>query len=284
MKQQEIFKKIGTILNELNEQYQFIEKTKDDINDLELELFAANTHYLSENIEVLRKHNKQRAVPLMPEEAPPFTEKFFEPVVQPAQIFWPEKKDEAEKAEDVITFEEPVIEEAPAEEPIIRHELILSDVDYLDDDEEATAVEEVSVNAVEETSIVTVAEEIPVVEPVKETPKETVKEEPSKPASTINQIIAAQMANPRLADQFDLPEIKDIKSAINLNDKLLYVKDLFNGYSMAYGEAIEILNRFNKFDEADTFLKNNYVKKNNWESKQATADKFYTLLRRRYPN
>jgi len=65
---------------------------------------------------------------------------------------------------------------------------------------------------------------------------------------------------------------------------LLYVKDLFNGYSMAYSEAIEILNRFNKFEEADNFLKNNYVKKNNWESKQATADKFYTLLRRRYPD
>jgi len=67
-----------------------------------------------------------------------------------------------------------------------------------------------------------------------------------------------------------------------LNDKLLYVKDLFNGYNLAYSEAIEILNRFSTFDEAARFLKTNYVTKNNWESKPATVEKFYALLKRRY--
>jgi hypothetical protein len=77
-------------------------------------------------------------------------------------------------------------------------------------------------------------------------------------------------------------KINDLKSAITLNDKLMFVKDLFNGYSLAYSEAIEILNRFNNFDEAERFLKSNYYTKNNWENKPGTVDKFYDLLRRRF--
>jgi CTP:phosphocholine cytidylyltransferase-like protein len=83
-------------------------------------------------------------------------------------------------------------------------------------------------------------------------------------------------------EQLSIKPISDIKLAITLNDKLLYVKDLFNGYNLAYSEAVEILNRFNTFEEAQRFLKTNYVTKNNWEGKQATADKFYALLKRRY--
>jgi hypothetical protein len=67
-----------------------------------------------------------------------------------------------------------------------------------------------------------------------------------------------------------------------LNDKLLFVKDLFNGYSLAYSEAIEIVNRFNTLKRPTAFLKTNYVAKNNWEGKKATSDKFYALLKRRY--
>jgi hypothetical protein len=288
MKQVEIFKKIGVILSELNEQYEFIENTIDNINDLELELFSANTHYLIENIEVLRKHNMQREVPPMPEEAPPFTEKFFEPVVQPAQIFWPEKKDTSAKFEEAA---EPEIQPEPlVAEPIIRHELIMDDI------EDPIAYDEEGIALIEDETEIEETPQIEVIAPVEVIAETHVPEkapipapaEPiaaaDKPASTIRDIIAAQMASTRMADKFDLPAIKDLKSAINLNDKLLYVKDLFNGYSMAYSEAVEILNRFNKFDEADTFLKNNYVKKNNWEAKQPTADKFYALLRRRYPN
>ena len=101
---------------------------------------------------------------------------------------------------------------------------------------------------------------------------------------TINQKISAQLAD-RAMLKTELPAIKpisDIKLAITLNDKLLYVKDLFNGYNLAYAEAIEILNRFNTFEEASRFLKTNYVTKNNWDNKPATTEKFYALLKRRY--
>ena len=69
---------------------------------------------------------------------------------------------------------------------------------------------------------------------------------------------------------------------IKLNDKLLFVRDLFNGYSLAYSEAIEILNRFDNFETADNFLKQSYAGKNRWSEKQSTVDHCYEILNRRF--
>lgn len=74
----------------------------------------------------------------------------------------------------------------------------------------------------------------------------------------------------------------DLKTAVSLNDKLLFIKDLFNGYSLAYSEAIELLNRFDSFAEADAFLQSNYALKNNWAAKPQTVDKLYVILRKKY--
>ncbi|WP_437918267.1 hypothetical protein [Sphingobacterium sp. LRF_L2] len=74
----------------------------------------------------------------------------------------------------------------------------------------------------------------------------------------------------------------DLKSIINLNDKLLFIKDLFNGYSLAYSEAIELLNRYSSFAEADVFLQTNYALKNNWGDKPQTVEKLYAVLRKKF--
>ncbi len=77
-------------------------------------------------------------------------------------------------------------------------------------------------------------------------------------------------------------KVVDLKSIINLNDKLLFIKDLFNGYSLAYSEAIELLNRYSSFAEADVFLQTNYALKNNWSDKPQTVEKLYAVLRKKF--
>ncbi|KGE15792.1 hypothetical protein [Sphingobacterium deserti] len=77
-------------------------------------------------------------------------------------------------------------------------------------------------------------------------------------------------------------KVVDLKTVINLNDKLLFIKDLFNGYSLAYSEAIELLNRYNSFAEADVFLQTNYALKNNWADKPQTVEKLYAVLRKKF--
>ncbi|WP_139113041.1 hypothetical protein [Mucilaginibacter sp. PPCGB 2223] len=336
MKQQEIVKKIGVILKELQDQYQFIEETKEPVNDLELELFVANGHFLTDHIEILRKINEQtlktQSVKQTVKKTSTITEKFFEPVIQPVRVA-PEKKEptpeyaDFEPAEEAVATqtqepepelppalpvdepEAPVAEEHETpvhEEPVIRHELVLDeDIVYTDENEDAeesreeynytgdevidddTAFRKVeehfSVPEITPTETEQVADfpqpEMPsyaVPEPVSQSPDDF-----NKPPLTLNQILSAQRSGTtRISEQ--LPPIKDLRSAINLNDKMLYVKDLFHGYSLSYSEAIEILNRMSGFEEADKFLRTNYAVKNSWDEKQATVEKFYALLRRRF--
>ncbi|MGN6397531.1 MAG: hypothetical protein ACTHMI_18315 [Mucilaginibacter sp.] len=393
MKQKDVFKKIGGILQELSEQYEYLETVSDNLNDLELELFVANAHFLTDHIEILCKLNLQnrpkRPVIEKPE-GNTYQQKFFEPVVQqmkpgadikgirpnvaapkPSEAEINKKRPEAEKpaetsvekpaekeikkeeqVEAKFDFPEKVAEEHSGpkfdfssdtpkdsysfirEEPeTIRHELILDEAETWDDDTEQVQEDTNEVKAAAEAEeeeekkgeaqVPVVTEEQPEIielpapkeqkedaaeEKDKVLPEATAKTEEAKteepkteavaeerPADkpdvkdedelvTRNQKISSQMGEKQLSktDQLAIKPISDIKLAITLNDKLLYVKDLFNGYNLAYSEAIEILNRFTTFEEAQRFLRANYVTKNNWESKQATADKFYALLRRRY--
>jgi hypothetical protein len=179
------------------------------------------------------------------------------------------------------------------EEPeTIRHELILDEGQNWEEDDENIPDENEMVEAegTEKTNMAPPPEINNPVETKEEAPANykrgpvTIALAAEVEILTINQKISSQLGEKAMGrtDELNLKPISDIKLAITLNDKLLYVKDLFNGYNLAYSEAIEILNRFNTFDEAMRFLKTNYVTKNNWDSKPATTEKFYELLKRRY--
>lgn len=106
-------------------------------------------------------------------------------------------------------------------------------------------------------------------------------EEETQPL-TLNEVLSAQSSPNTVSSQFNQRQSKDLKGLISLNDKLQFVRDLFNGYSLAYTEAIELLDRFDSFEAADNFLKQNYAAKNSWVEKQDVADKFYEILNRRF--
>lgn len=344
MKQKEVLRKIGVIIKELNEQYEYFEASEEEIIDLEVELFSANANFLTDHIEIFRKLNFQLAnakKAVEKKELPP-PEKFFEPVVQHVNppVIAPEivLAPEPEKPIEI----EPVITDSHEEQPVphidltsgaaedtysfireepetIRHELILDEnlnwddededlpledelVEIVDDDDEdedlpiiaetpiAPPVEEEKPFVYEPAVIIPpVAEEVkpaPVVEEIKAPPviiAKPVERPKDDDVLTINQKIMAQMAEKTsYTDNLAGKSVTDLKQAINLNDKLLYIKDLFNGYNLAYSEAIDILNRFKTFDEASRFLSINYSAKNNWDSKPETVEKFYALLKRRY--
>ena len=309
MKQQEVFKKIGGIIQELSDQYEYLKTTTDELNDLELELFVSNAHFLADHIEVLRKLNLQNnkvQIPPVPKPETPREKKYFEPVVQ-------QMKHEADNTESKIIESEIVIpqEDRPVpeidltadsredtytfitEEPeTIRHELILDEATNWDDDEDLPIENEPLDELKSEETEITAAYSEPEVVAEKEDANlnagknkaKSTKGTTDEEVLTINQKMSSQLGDKSNSNtgQSDITPISDIKLAITLNDKLLYVKDLFNGYNLAYSEAIEILNRLNTFDEATRFLKTNYVTKNNWDSKPATTEKFYALLKRRY--
>jgi len=399
MNQEDIFKKIGQILNELNEQYQYLAQNPGELNELELELFLANSSFLSDHVQIVRKLNNkasQKALPehsgspqeiieqlpvipvKMVEETPaapaeahphksdieeeifkidkepstfefilndkPSTDKFeFEeksideifdrPLSkEEAQIIAQKQKlreldsleselpEEDEIGPEPFLVSEPFKEEAETEELAEEEEYITpGEQTAIPGDNEKYTGEEVTAEytAPQDTAAVAVQSDVKQEDQevetlgeeddfedeedfvgeanaeqdlIEETKEELKEEEPAahipeepKARPTLNDILSGNTGTKSFTAGSTRMPVTDLKQAISLNDKMRYIKDLFNGYNLAYAEAIDLLNKMPDFKTADVFLQNNYAVKNNWAAKQETAEQFYELLNQRFP-
>lgn len=315
IKQENLLKKIGLILEELNEQYLYIAQHPDEINQFELELFYANATFLTDHLEIIKKitNNQAQPTPTESESHPPETveesaiaaeaEDFaaelaieeapttveFDMATQPAT-----EREEApspfefileEEAEtDKFEFEEKQVDElfnrpfTEEEQQVLAQKRRFLEEELADDAQE---IEEVG----PEPFLVYQKEEVTTSAPVNHAAPTITPQPPQttpfeNPKVTLNDILASQ----RTANSLHAaaPVISDLRQGINLNDKLLFIKDLFNGFNLAYAEAIDLANKLPNFEAAAAFFQNNYAGKNNWAAKQQTVDQFYEILNRRF--
>jgi len=393
MKQEDLLKKTGAILNELQEQYQFMLEDPQTISELELELFLANANFLTEHVQILKRISMHKPVKSLPEHAEPTKteagnvgptkvfDDFFTPdketptfefivndradaphyvaesasqVIEPAGPHDPVKYpsdpvEEPEEQPDEAPYEEPYEpyiepEEEPVEEPaeapagnaahihpvysnmdissIPKEQLVDEEPSPIETNELELVEEEDEVGPepflVKQEPVVSVPEpqfstptHTPEPEPVQQppvapTPVAAAVPEPIMPVfaapkvearieesaaphqthqPTLNELLAAsRLGSTKVSEpETSKPAISDLKGAISLNEKLLFVKDLFDGYNLAYAEAIDLLNKMPDFNSADQFLKKHYAVKHNWAAKQGTVDQFYDLLHQRFP-
>jgi len=73
----------------------------------------------------------------------------------------------------------------------------------------------------------------------------------------------------------------DIKSLININDKFLFINDLFDGDYKEYSKTIEIFNNFDEKGEAFDFL-NMLMKDNLWNSASPAFQKLKEIVEKRF--
>ncbi|WP_026896750.1 hypothetical protein [Daejeonella oryzae] len=310
MNKQIIFKKIGYIISEITEQYQYLSENPENLNELELELFVANSHFLSEHISILNKINAQSQPPAVlnsetssiPEETvileiPQEAYKEEAEIVKTEESvtdwsFKLESENLQQEREEIYTE----IETTEKVDFIIPSEMKDSEME-LSEDQIPFIMDKTSVDAgdfseskqdnysdiqssnfgnghnrEEEQALPEIVREIVIPEVADITHK----------VPTINDLLSGRSAQNTVSAQFRTNSINDLKSIISLNDKLLFVKDLFNGYSLAYSEAIELVNRFDNFEDADKFLQQNYAAKNGWPEKQHSVDKLYEVLNKRF--
>ena len=78
----------------------------------------------------------------------------------------------------------------------------------------------------------------------------------------------------------DMPgtAVKDIRSAISLNDRILFINFLFSEDPMAFQETLTKLNSMDSFDEAATYMMSAFP---NWDWESDTVYRFMMALRRR---
>jgi len=96
--------------------------------------------------------------------------------------------------------------------------------------------------------------------------------------NSINETLAQQIQKMDLSTKFQLKPISNIAKAIGVNDKFLFIKELFNNNSAKYNETIKILNNSTDFEEAIYYLSDNF----DWDANNPAVIKIVELIRRKY--
>jgi hypothetical protein len=76
--------------------------------------------------------------------------------------------------------------------------------------------------------------------------------------------------------------IKDLRKAIGINDRFLFVKELFRGDEAGYERSIKTINGFNIYSEAEYWMARELRLKLAWADDNESVKHFYGLVRRRF--
>lgn len=285
-KKLELLTKIESLINELSTSLEQLKEVDNLIdNGLEVDLFVATTEYLSAHAHALSICVEQE-----------YTDKIL--AEADSSMPWNQELDDIDETYQTegVKIQEQQSKLFSLGDNVQKQnqpDQIRAPLHSIEITNEEKLIEEIEEPLVEDKTQVMGkelkydADEIDIKEEKEETVFE-IQEDVSRPM-TLNEIIQRQKQTGSTNTQtFKATSNKsskrsvDLKTAVNLNDKLIIIKDLFNGYTLAYSEAIELLNRCGTMQEADDFLQNNYAAKNNWSAKPQSVDKLYEILKKKF--
>jgi len=85
-----------------------------------------------------------------------------------------------------------------------------------------------------------------------------------------------------LGDTLTEVPIRDLRKAIGVNDRFLFINELFRGDEAAYERSIKTINSFSIFAEAEYWIQRELKVKNGWDNDNAMVGQFYQLVKRRF--
>ena len=106
----------------------------------------------------------------------------------------------------------------------------------------------------------------------------TIGEQLGQNKTSLNERLAGQSKPKDVSTQIGQKPVSDIKAAIGIGDRFLYIRELFNGNNDDFEQTITHLNSLNSFDDADSYLKKNF----SWDDSKETVLNFVSVVRRKY--
>ena len=76
--------------------------------------------------------------------------------------------------------------------------------------------------------------------------------------------------------------IKDLRKAIGINDRFVFINDLFRGDEAMYERSIKTINSFYIFPEAEYWINRELIVKLGWNRENEIVKHFYQLVKRRF--
>ena len=99
-------------------------------------------------------------------------------------------------------------------------------------------------------------------------------------STSINDTFASGAPEKTVADKLSRQPIKDLKSAIGINQKFLFMNDLFEGENEIFNNAINKINSFNTLPEAIAFIDSELSSA--WDKENSSVLNFMDLVERRF--
>ena len=186
-------------------------------------------------------------------------------------------KEEIKETIQISTIEiekkQPVFDEVKEEETFVEDkkvpEIILEEVSKPIVEETATNIEEIAQNL-----------EIEITQTIQTfTAQTSVTSSSNK--SIFEKIADEKSVDNSLASKLSKTKIKDLVSSIGLNEKFLFINELFDGNSALYNQEIQVLNTQNNSTDALQYFQQ-LQQKFNWEKDSKVYEKLKDLVERRY--
>lgn len=117
--------------------------------------------------------------------------------------------------------------------------------------------------------------------PVNHQEAKTVNEKFSRESKTLLDEIGKE-AGPTLVELHQNKKIQSIKKHITINQRFMFVNELFGGDTTTFNQALEELERKDSYDLAIEYLINNYAKKNDWLMDSDEVVEFLGVLNKRF--
>ena len=129
-------------------------------------------------------------------------------------------------------------------------------------------------------------------DPMAETPTLIQQKAPEKKSKReINQLVSndqpslndkLKQSKTEIAHKLQDSPVKDLRRAIGINDRFVFLKELFNGDEVMYERSIKTINNFQVLQEAEFWINRELKLRLGWNDTKEAVQHFYQLVRRRF--
>jgi len=91
-----------------------------------------------------------------------------------------------------------------------------------------------------------------------------------------------KQAKPEIIEFLKEVPVKDLRKAVGINDRFIFISELFRGDEAMYERSIKTINGFNIFAEAEYWISRELKLKLGWNNEMASVKQFDQLVKRRF--
>ena len=176
-------------------------------------------------------------------------------------------------------------------EPVLAEEEKIIEVLQVDEKEIEEELEQIKRNAETKNKMSSNAKPVLLFDPIEDVPTLTHQTVDASVPKEINETIAEkpESINEKLKEiRTELSEkltdgpIKDLRKAIGVNDRFLYINELFRGDEAMYERSVKTINNFSILAEAEYWIRRELKIKIGWVDADPIVKQFDQLVRRRF--